>query len=210
MKGLFTRSASKRKPFRLKFEDLNYQITPEDKLILSRLEETFDALIIKLEEFAYSGNSRIQIHLRNEKVIDLARAELLLLTVRYFDPVAAKANFSRDAGIFFTSNLAEYILSLRIKFPQGWFKDFQSFYRARFNDYVQFWNNFNSKDPEIVKNSLFWLESIISLRLFGEIKINEIEGIYYPDFDALNQAVFMVFFLEALIQFKINLSACFD
>ena len=204
--NLFSPKKSKRKPFKLRLEYLNGSVTPQEKETLIGLAEIFDEYLIKLEEFAYSSNSQLQFNLKDEKVMDMARAELLIIAFKYLDSAARNASLRREAGMLFTNYLGEYIQNLKIKFPTKNFTDVQNFFEVRYKNYNQFWATFQSKDS---KDSVIWLESIISLRLFGEIKDNDLGEIYYPDFDGLNQVVFVKYFYHAIIPLMKNIDVCF-
>lgn len=207
--SLFSK-VSKRKRFCIKFEDLNFHINIDDREKLIKTAEIFDNYLVKIEEYAYSGDSSLQLRLRKEKVLDLVRAELLILAFLYFNSVAHRSKFGEDAGNFFTYNLVHYIKSLKIDFPIiGQFIDAESFFENRNKVYVQFWVNFLSNNQAKKELAVDWLESIISLRLFGEIKEYEINQLYYPDFNGLNQFSFHIFFVNAITFLIRDLYVCF-
>ena len=77
---------------------------------------TFNNYLKQLEQFPYSGNSSLQIKLRKEKILDMARAELLIVAFIYFNSAAMKSKFNSNAGSAITTMIGDYINSLKIRF----------------------------------------------------------------------------------------------
>jgi hypothetical protein len=208
--NLFSKK-SKRKPLKVKEEYFGNSILGRDKEIALKLVDAIDSFICDLEEFANGKNCSLQKKLKDEKQMDMVRAEMLVLCFRYFDHSAGQAKFNPEIGPIIYSSILDYIDSLSIQFPTDDFKDSQDFFESRLTDYSQFFTFYFSKDDTDIQDSLKWLLSVISIRPLKLLQSNELSEhrIYPPDFSFDNMMMFPAFFTEKFNPTLDRIDKCF-
>lgn len=194
----FFSSRSKRKPVNINNLCVNKSISDGDIELTRKVFKSLDNYIYGLELFPFSGKSKLQKLLRCEKQLDMARAELLVVAFRYFSSVALGANFNRNSGSLAATCIVDYIESLKIDFSNSSFNSAADFFTRRNSDYVQFFDAFLSNDFYQYNNSLVWLESIIRFRLLQDIGKNEVNEIYFTEYNAINRFTFSMYFPKVM------------
>lgn len=206
----FFSTRSKRKPVKINDLYVNKSISDGDIELIRRVFTSLDNYMYGLESFPYSGDSELQKQLRSEKQLDMARAELLAIAFKYFSSVAMSANFDRNSGSLAATCIVDYIESLKIDFSNSSFNSATDFFIRRSSDYVQFFNAFLSNDSHQYNNSLVWLESIIRFRLIQDLGENEVNGVYFTDFNAFNVLTFSTYFPKVMfIPYKNDINSYF-
>jgi hypothetical protein len=207
--NLFSKK-SKRKPLIVKEVYFDNSISGKDKEITLKLVSAFDSFIIELEKFANGKKCSLQEKLKDEKKLDMTRAEILVLCFRYFDICVGQANISPEIGSIIYSSILDYIDSLSFDFPNDNFKDSQEFFESRYPHYTQFFDFYFSKEKSDISSSLRWLLSVISIRTLEKLEINELleHKIYAVDLRIDNMMEFQVFIIENFIPFLDRIDNC--
>lgn len=208
--NLFSKKTN-RKPLKVKEEYFNNSISDRDKEIALKLGSAFDSFTIELEKFANGKDCSLQKKLKDEKHLDMVRAEILVLLFRYFDHSAGNVGFNPEIGPIIYSSILDYIDSLSIQFPTDNFKDSQDFFESRLPHYTEFFTFYFSKDSGDIQDSLKWLLSVISIRPFRSLQPNELSEhkIYAVDFNFDNMMLFSVFFNDKFNPSLERIDKCF-
>ena len=209
----FFKKKVKRKPLTVKENYFDSSISDNDKKVALKLVSVIDSFIADIEKFANSGSSSLQKKLKDEQGIDKVKAELLVLTYRYFDHSARYAEaYNPEIGNIIYSAILDYIDTLSIKFPTEYYQDSQHFFEDRLPSYSEFFTFFLSTSSNAdIDSSLTWLLSVISIRPFTKLSNNELKEakIYAVDFDIENSMVFGKFFVDTFNPIMKKIDTCF-
>ncbi len=203
----------KRKPFTVKKQYFDSSIPDKEKVTTLNLISAFDDFIKEIEKFASGRDCSLQEKLKDEKHLDMVRAEMLVLCFRCFDSFdnsayIAKANF--DHGSIIYSVVLDYIGSLSFKFPTDNFKDSHDFFESRYPYYCHCFQFLLFGNESDLQNSLDWLLSVISIRPFRSFKPLQSDELPIDviDFDVFNQLLFQNFFIGTFFPFLRRLDKC--
>jgi hypothetical protein len=210
----FFSKKDKRKSLTVKESYFDNSISDKDKKVTLKLISVIDSFIAEIEKFANSGDSSLQNKLKDEQHIDKVKAELLILTYRYFDHSARYAKeYNPEIGNIVYSAILDYIDTLSIKFPTENYKDSQHFFEERLPSYSEFFTFFLSTSSNAdIDSSLTWLLSVVSIRPLTKLAKNELKEakIYAVDFDIENSMIFGEFFIKTFNPIMKKMDTCFN
>jgi hypothetical protein len=168
-----------------------------------------NTIISAIEEYADKNESEFQNRLKKEELLlDILRAEILILLYRFIDHHASKTKINPEIGSIIYTVMLDYIDSLSIKFPTNDFQNSQDFFEERLLLYSEFLILFLSNEKEDINNCMQWLLDVLSMSPLKKRKTLNLNGFRPINTDINSTIAFNNFLLLELIPKMEDMVSC--